>query len=436
MLKGVKPQPYVASGTRASTSKNHGEANTSQNQNGQIHNRVKRRKNDSEEMEVENNYNITTQNRFHSLSESDGDDEDKEDEKEVEINDSTSAKTDRSVSPKIKIPPIVLYHYIVQHTHALNTLRKSLTEDIDIIYKGDRLIIKSKNKNDYNTILEALNKEELEYHTYTPKSEKELRMVLKNIPPNLTTSEIQEDLQRIGLKPKKVIQMIKKPTADNPTERAYPMFIVTFDNTTTPQEVYKNKKVCMCIVQWEHFKNKSGVTQCYNCQSFGHTATNCNRKPKCVKCAGPHTTAECAKGKIASPKCANCQEDHPASYRQCTVYARQLSLKNQNKQQPAPKTPQPPNIGGSDFPPLPKRSSSPQQTTWTRSSAAQPQDQEENVSLTQMFSEIKDIFSSINVNNIVKVLKSTVSNVIKAPDSISKVVALVEGFLELFNKNG
>lgn len=57
------------------------------------------------------------------------------------------------------------------------------------------------------------------------------------------------------------------------------------------------------------------VTQCYRCQSFGHTLVKC-RAPKdlCRECASEHDSKNC---KVQAKKCANCKGPHNATYAGC-----------------------------------------------------------------------------------------------------------------------
>ena len=62
--------------------------------------------------------------------------------------------------------------------------------------------------------------------------------------------------------------------------------------------------------------------QCYNCQGFGHNASDCRYKTKCVICFGPHRASECraknlANEELSSLKCSNCRGDHAANYGGC-----------------------------------------------------------------------------------------------------------------------
>ncbi|CAN7999039.1 unnamed protein product [Ixodes hexagonus] len=56
--------------------------------------------------------------------------------------------------------------------------------------------------------------------------------------------------------------------------------------------------------------------QCYQCQRFGHIGKNCRGARRCKICAGPHHHQDCSSR--AQPKCANCGENHAATFSGCS----------------------------------------------------------------------------------------------------------------------
>ena len=63
---------------------------------------------------------------------------------------------------------------------------------------------------------------------------------------------------------------------------------------------------------WEkEIRFKKPTIQCYRCQAHGHSSTNCNKKAKCVKCAGLHDSSECTKTSEEPPTYTNCRGSHP-----------------------------------------------------------------------------------------------------------------------------
>ncbi|GFY34389.1 uncharacterized protein TNCV_2506921 [Trichonephila clavipes] len=65
-----------------------------------------------------------------------------------------------------------------------------------------------------------------------------------------------------------------------------------------------------------------GITQCFNCNNFYHTAVNCFMKPRCLKCGKDHATRNChIKQRQENPFCINCQDfGHSACYTKCPKF--------------------------------------------------------------------------------------------------------------------
>ena len=77
------------------------------------------------------------------------------------------------------------------------------------------------------------------------------------------------------------------------------------------------------VYKMEEFRQPVSVTQCFNCQSFGHSAKNCKSKQKCLICGESHSHKGCPNKEARKPKCANCKGPHVASYKGCPEYKKQ-----------------------------------------------------------------------------------------------------------------
>lgn len=215
------------------------------------------------------------------------------------------------------------------------------------------------------------------------------------------------------------------------------MFIVTIDNKISITDIIKTNKVCYCVVKWEKFKNKSGVTQCYKCQSFGHIANNCYRDPYCVKCAGNHLTNSCDKNVTETPLCINCKEQHPANFRGCPVYERQLKLKRNYPVVQNSKDKYITNkfagLNKDQYPALNKNDNNdiPQNTpTWPRTSNNENLNNT-TTSDTDILTIIKSLLNSFNLSKLLSIIKPTLIKLYNAKDSISKVSVLLEALMEI-----
>jgi hypothetical protein len=61
--------------------------------------------------------------------------------------------------------------------------------------------------------------------------------------------------------------------------------------------------------------------RCANCQRYGHTKNCCHLKPRCVKCAGDHSTSQCPRKERSSDVWfVLCDGNYPANYKGCTVF--------------------------------------------------------------------------------------------------------------------
>lgn len=79
---------------------------------------------------------------------------------------------------------------------------------------------------------------------------------------------------------------------DRQTKKPLPMYFVDL----MPNPGNKIQFLLNCrVVVFEPPRAKRQIPQCATCQRYGHTKGYCFRKPRCVKCAGNHATANCHK---------------------------------------------------------------------------------------------------------------------------------------------
>lgn len=99
------------------------------------------------------------------------------------------------------------------------------------------------------------------------------------------------------------------------------MFYIGLKTNGNNKDIYEIEFLLCTRVKFEAPHKKRELPQCTNCQRFGHTKNFCKRHPRCVKCALLHPTSACPiKEQTQNVKCVNCQGNHPASYRGCSVY--------------------------------------------------------------------------------------------------------------------
>lgn len=173
----------------------------------------------------------------------------------------------------------------------------------------------------YRKAVNVLQSKGMVFHTYENKQTRPFRVMAKGLDSSSDPNEIVTYLQAKGYK---ILRADIKLAAK--TKTPLNMFILSFDRSENIDSIYKIREILRQIVTLCPMKGSKIIPQCKRCQEFGHTKNHCNKKPRCVKCAQGHLTANCTKAKEVRPTCANCGKDHPASYRGCEV-AKQLKEK-------------------------------------------------------------------------------------------------------------
>ncbi|GFT05511.1 uncharacterized protein TNCV_3160031 [Trichonephila clavipes] len=69
-------------------------------------------------------------------------------------------------------------------------------------------------------------------------------------------------------------------------------------------DIFQLETCCYLTIKIDSFNRRPGATQCYNCNLFHHSSSNCNIKTRYLKCGEPHKTGDCPiKTKIENPTC-------------------------------------------------------------------------------------------------------------------------------------
>ena len=112
--------------------------------------------------------------------------------------------------------------------------------------------------------------------------------------------------------------------------RVLPIFKLGISDPAEAEALISENLMCNVtgiVCQVEEFRRLISVTQCFNCQSFGHSAKNCRSKQKCLICGASHSHKGCPNRdrEAKKAKCANCSGPHVASYRGCPEYKNRRS---------------------------------------------------------------------------------------------------------------
>ena len=109
-------------------------------------------------------------------------------------------------------------------------------------------------------------------------------------------------------------------------KRVLPIFRLEINDPTEAEALLSQNLVCQVtsiVYKVEGSRSAVLVMQCYNCQSFSHSAKNCRSKQKCLICGESHSHKGYPNKEAKKPKCANCKGSHVASYKGCPEYKKQ-----------------------------------------------------------------------------------------------------------------
>lgn len=208
---------------------------------------------------------------------------------------------------------------------AINVVKNKLSSfnlkeppTLKILNKNKTIQVNCSSLEDKNKLMEGLKTQQFRFYTFSEPNDKPMIYVLKGMD-DMKPEELQEMLLNSQVPAKKVSLLIENHYGS-------PIYLVSFDRTS---QISLNalqqtrRSIDRTIVRWERFNRANKrLTQCRKCQLFGHSALNCNREYRCVKCDDKHLPGECLRKsrEEGKPKCVNCGGDHTANSSTCEHY--------------------------------------------------------------------------------------------------------------------
>ncbi|GBM55644.1 hypothetical protein AVEN_125427-1 [Araneus ventricosus] len=178
------------------------------------------------------------------------------------------------------------------------------------------------NEQQHRDLTKYLKSNELEYFTMMPRSERPIKVVIRDIPPETPIEYVNE----YNFEIEKVAQLKQFKT-----KRPLPIHQITLKNNAKNKGIWKIDDLMFLKISFKKFERKTGSIKCFNCNLWHHSAAGCGYKPRCIKCEGPHAKNECIEQIKDIPTCINCKkEGHVASYKGCEMHPKP---KQRNPQQ-------------------------------------------------------------------------------------------------------
>jgi hypothetical protein len=136
---------------------------------------------------------------------------------------------------------------------------------------------------EFQSVKSHFDSQNLCYYSIFPKSEKPIKVVLRHLPHDTPAEDISDRVVSLGFD----VVSIKQTTA---TCRSPPeefkiinmlLFLVTLMRIAKSQEIFHLSSLCHIAIRVEAYRAQKGLTQCHNCQQFGHVWENCKQPPRC-----------------------------------------------------------------------------------------------------------------------------------------------------------
>ncbi|GFX76114.1 nucleic-acid-binding protein from transposon X-element [Trichonephila clavipes] len=222
------------------------------------------------------------------------------------------------LTPKIKLPhPIMLKikknfrEQIKCINEKFPNIRNRTVNDVVKMFTNDH--------EEYRNLIHFLESDkDFEFYIIKRNIDKQIKAVIKGLPSSSKIEDITKDLADEGFVIDSCTQLISKRTKK---EHTLPYFLVILPRNDKNSKIFDLAHLSYLQVKVEGYLVR-GITQCFNCNNFFHTAANCFMKPRCLKCGKEHATKNChIKERITNPFCINCQDfGHSACYTKCSKF--------------------------------------------------------------------------------------------------------------------
>ncbi|GFU84540.1 nucleic-acid-binding protein from transposon X-element [Trichonephila clavipes] len=226
---------------------------------------------------------VLTQNNFENL----------EQDVEPSLNSENNAENNNgnvNVALTPKPPPPVMLKINKNYREQLKIINDNFPE-IASKNSGNYIRLFTNTLDERISVMNFLEKDKdfffFEFYTIPPKEIKPIKVVIKGLPGCTKPSDVQLDLEELGYTVISCNQLISKVNK-NPL----PFFLIAFPKNDTNLPIFNLTRLGYMQITVEGYLI-TGITQCFRCNNFYHTAENCHIKPRCLKCGEEHLTKDC-----------------------------------------------------------------------------------------------------------------------------------------------
>ena len=160
-----------------------------------------------------------------------------------------------------------------------------------------------------------------EIHCHPPHTTN--RVVLKNVPVNISNTELRREIfSQTSVKCKEIHRHKYVDTG-----KLLPVVTISTESQTEASELLQSPiLIGNQSVNCTQYRNKHSLAvRCFRCHRFGHTAVWCMNSETCVNCGGGHNSKLC----VNKTHCINCGGGHRADSGLCKSFIRLCSFKKE-----------------------------------------------------------------------------------------------------------
>lgn len=243
----------------------------------------------------------------------------------------------RSRTGTKKPPPIIVPdispHLLEQKLKTANLPSEKIMRKVTP--QGTKLFVNT--KDEFKLLDSYLDSQQIKTFSYTKEEDLTSKFVLKKLP-DMDINDIRTEMTKYKINPVDIKKFhIKKPKYTG--QMHFLVYFKKSEGITLNHLKSSITGLFNYLVQFEPYRrNKSGPTQCKNCQAFGHSFRNCKLNPRCVRCSDPHKSELCDKINKDTNKipdnlvmCANCQGSHTANFSKCPNRLKLIDKNNERE---------------------------------------------------------------------------------------------------------
>lgn len=165
--------------------------------------------------------------------------------------------------------------------------------------------------------------ENISWFSYSLPAERSLKVAIRGLPSDTDVELIAADLREQGFEPEYLKNI--QARQGKPGSIFYAQFKKTANLIPAIYDV--TEILFMPGITIEAWRGKRGPAQCHRCQQFRHSSHNCHRVQACVRCGEQHAARECPRPREEPATCANCKGTHPANYKSCPIFKKEIRNK-------------------------------------------------------------------------------------------------------------